>query len=112
MQFVVSPLRTAGLLILMVGATFFSYMVGTQGSGYESWLGWFGVVIFGFGTLVRAKQLFNKGVVVSIDSQGILATQVARERILTDALGFKKVPKQDLSGVDSSQSRHITGSVL
>jgi hypothetical protein len=93
MQFVVSPLRTAGLLVLMVGATLFSYMVGTQGSGYESWLGWFGVVMFGFGTLVRAKQLFNKGVVVSIDSQGIWATHVARERILWSAVDSVSIGK-------------------
>jgi hypothetical protein len=93
MQCIVSPLRTAGLLILMVFATFMSYIVGSQGSGYEFWLGWFGVVGFGYGSLVRAKQLFNKGVVVSIDSQGILATQVARERILWSAVNSVSIGK-------------------
>jgi hypothetical protein len=86
MQCFVSPLRTGGLLILALGLTFVSYIVGAQGSGYESWVGWFGVVLFGFGSLVTAKQLFNKAVVVSIDSQGILATRVARERVLWSAV--------------------------
>ena len=94
MQCIVSPVRMAGVLILMVFATFISYIVGSRGSGYESWLGWLGFVAFGYGSLVRAKQLFNRDVVVSIDSQGISATQIARERIpwvAVDSVSIGKV---------------------
>jgi len=94
MDFFVSPLRTAGLLILGVVMTFASYIAGTQASDYKSWVGWFGVAFFGFACLAIARQLFNKASVVSIDPQGILATRFTRERILwsdVDSVSIGKV---------------------
>jgi hypothetical protein len=77
----VSPIRTAGLVVLAAAMTAMSYFAATHATDYRAWVGWFGVAFFGAGIVVAARQLFNKAPMVSIGVDGITATRIGTSPI-------------------------------
>ena len=94
----VSPLRTAGLLLLALLMTGVSWFAATHAGDYRAYVGWLGVALFGLATIMIARQLSNREPVVTIDSQGIRSM-----RLGTDMLSWSDIDSASIGKVQSTR---------